>query len=104
MQYRFNLKFFLILVAVVAVAGVGLVVGHRVQQRGNVRALRAMSERAEEEQKFDRAIRYLARYLDLVPSDTAALHHYGELVEAHVPGGQARHHATQVYQRVVSAD
>ncbi len=101
MQYRFDIKAFLLVLGVVLTSGVGLYAMHRFQQPRNASALLKKVDLAEEEQDPEQAIRFLDQYLTLNDTDAVARYRYAKLLERVAAGERTRFSAIGVYQKVL---
>src|SRR3990172_4195733 len=77
MRRKLNLPLVAILLAAIAVCGVGVHFLHGFQLRRGAGALLREADRAQEAGKPFDSIRYLSNYVRLVPGDTAALARLG---------------------------
>ena len=101
MQYRFDIKAFLIVIGVVLTSGVGLYAVHRFQQPRNEGALLKKADDAEAEQDPEQALRFLDQYLTLNDTDAVARYRYAKLLERVAAGGRTRFSAIGVYEKVL---
>lgn len=69
---KLNLKFLLLLIALLVVSAGGMVLAHHLQSQRIPRAILRQAKRAEDQGDLRRAAVYVSRYLEFVPNDNEA--------------------------------
>src|SRR5690349_877331 len=84
-------------VALLVLAG-SLHLAYAFQWRRNSAALLASADRAEQEGKNDRALRFLGQYVTRAPADAGALARFGFLLDGQGESAAARHRARAAFE------
>jgi tetratricopeptide (TPR) repeat protein len=101
MRTKVNVKLLAFLLGGAALFAVGVHFLHAFQERRNASALLKQAERAETDGQNEQAVKYLRTYLGFVPDDTAALAHYGLLLERLARSPSGRSQALLVLEQVL---
>jgi cellulose synthase operon protein C len=100
-QRRINLKFVLLLFAVIAVAAVGIHVTHEIQLRRRASGLLERARTTEAAGDLASAAECLRRYLELNPDDGSATAWYARVVEKADVYGRERERVFLLYEQAV---
>jgi tetratricopeptide (TPR) repeat protein len=98
---RLNWKFLTILVALIAVLGVGALVAYKIQRKRSVAALLVQAKAAEEAGDLAKASGLYAHYLGFRTDDRETLAHYGLLLAGDANSPEARMKALSVLAQVL---